>query len=151
MDTTFAPNYLNTFQGDFEHEALLNTPHNLTPILWKRFIDDIFLIWAHGEDALLQFHEYLNNLHLTIKFDITYSYEEVNFLETTIFFNPQHQLESTLYTKPTDMCALLHAESYHPESCKRSVMYSQALRYRRSITNNSLLKKHLNKLKENLI
>ena len=49
------------------------------------------------------------------------------------------------------MCALLHAESYHPESCKRSVIYSQALRYRRIITNDSLLGEHLKKLKENLI
>ena len=49
------------------------------------------------------------------------------------------------------MCALLHAESYHPESCKRSVINSQALRYRRIVTNNNLLEEHLNKLKENLI
>ena len=151
MGTTFAPNYSNIFLGHFEHEALLNAPHNFTPILWKRFIDDIFLIWTHGEDTLLQFHEYLNRLHPTIKFDITYSYEKINFLDTTIFLNPQQQLESTLHTKPTDMCALLHAESYHPESCKRSVIYSQALRYRRIITNDSLLGEHLKKLKENLI
>ena len=32
MDTTSAPNYSNIFPGHFEHEALLNTPHNLTPI-----------------------------------------------------------------------------------------------------------------------
>ena len=61
MGITFAPNYSNIFPAHFEHEALLNTPHNLTPILWKRFIDDIFLIWTDREDKLLQFHEYLNN------------------------------------------------------------------------------------------
>ena len=72
-------------------------------------------------------------------------------MRKSIFFNPQQQLESTLYTKPTGMCALLHAESYHLESCKHSVIYNQALQYRRIITNNSLLGEHLEKLKENLI
>ena len=69
------------------------------------------MIWIHGEEALLQFHEYINNLHPTIKFDITYSNEQIHFLDTTIFVNTQHQFESTLYTKPTNMCALLHAVS----------------------------------------
>ena len=66
MGTSFAPNYSNIFLGHFEHEVLLNTPHNLTPIFWKRFIDDIFLIWIHGEDALLQFHKYLINCILIL-------------------------------------------------------------------------------------
>ena len=55
MGTTFASNYSNIFSSHFEHEALLNTPHNLTPISWKSFIDDIFLIWTHGENALSDF------------------------------------------------------------------------------------------------
>ncbi len=34
----------------------------------KRFIDDIFLIWIHGEEDLLELFESLNEFHETIKF-----------------------------------------------------------------------------------
>ena len=151
MGTTFAPNYSNVYLGDFENQALQNAPNNLQPITWKRFIDDIFMIWTHGEETLIKFHNYLNSLHPTIKFDITYSNKEINFLDTTIFFNKKGKLESTLYVKPTDTCALLHAESFHPRHCKRSVVYSQALRYQRIITDDNLLKEQLTNLSGNLL
>ena len=60
------------------------------------------------------------------------------------------KLESTLYAKPTDSCSLLHKQSFHPATCKQSVIYSQALRYRRIITDNETLRTKLGKLKTNL-
>ena len=151
MGTAFAPNYSGVFLGNFENTALCNAPNNLQPIIWKRFIDDIFIVWTHGEAALQNFHTYLNNLHPTVKLDITYSTKEINFLDTTIYFNSHHKLESTLYVKPTDICALLHADSFHPSNCKRSVIYSQALRFWRIITEDNLLNKQLSTLRENLL
>ena len=41
--------------------------------------------------------------------------------------------------------------SFHPNNCKNSVIYSQALRYRRVITADENLKLNLDKLKSNLI
>ena len=110
MGTTFALNYSGVFLGNFENTALHNVPSNLHPVIWKCFIYDNFMIWTHGETALQNFHTYLNNLHPTIKFDMTYSTKEINFLDTTIYFNPHGKLESTLYVKATDICALLHAD-----------------------------------------
>ena len=72
-------------------------------------------------------------------------------LDTTIFINMEQILESTLYVKPTDICSLLHKQSFHPDTCKQSVIYSQVLRYRRIITNNITLRTKLGKLKTNLI
>ena len=40
---------------------------------------------------------------------------------------------------------------FPPPHCKKGIIYSQALRYRRLITNDKELDKHLNNLKENLI
>ena len=34
--------------------------------LQKRFIDDIFMIWPHGMDLLLEFIQHLNNVHPTV-------------------------------------------------------------------------------------
>ena len=75
----------------------------------------------------------------------------MHFLDTTIFINKEQKLESTLYVKPTDICSLLHKQSFHPDTCKQSVIYGQALRYRRIITNNETLRTKLGKLKTNLI
>ena len=38
-----------------------------------------------------------------------------------------------------------------PESCKKGIIYSQALRYRRIITNNLKITEELNKLRDNLL
>ena len=38
------------------------------PFLWKRFIDDIFLIWTHSIQELDDFINQVNNCHATIKF-----------------------------------------------------------------------------------
>ena len=63
MGTGFAPSYANIFMADFEENALKN--YHLKPLIWKRFIDDIFLIWTHGKDELTKFVKYLNSLHNT--------------------------------------------------------------------------------------
>ena len=151
MGTAFAPNYANIYMGYFEQKALSKAPNNLQPLIWKRFIDDIFFIWTHGGTALQEFYDYLNTIHPTIKFEISHSNQEINFLDTTIFFKHDTKLESTLFVKSTDTCSLLHATSFHPDSCKSSVIYSQALRYCRIITDHTKLKEQLDILKENLL
>ena len=66
MGTKLAPSYANWFMTKFEEKHVYIYP--LQPKLWKRFIDDIFLIWPHGMDSLLKFIEHLNTMHPTIKF-----------------------------------------------------------------------------------
>ena len=63
---TAAASYANLFMDRFKPKALDNWP--LKPLLWLRFIDDIFMIWTHGVDQLKEFIEYLNGIHPTIKF-----------------------------------------------------------------------------------
>ena len=100
MGTALAPNYTNLFMDRFESKALNNYP--LKPLIWKRFIDDIFLIWTHGEDSLKDFDNYLNSLHPTIKFTSETSTTSVNFLDTTVKFDQDRKIITTLYNKPTD-------------------------------------------------
>ena len=147
MGTPFAPNYANVSMTKIENQILHNAGHDKTSLLWKRFIDDIFIIWPHSEVELLQFLNHINTVHPTIQFEMEHSKNQVHFLDTTIFINKEQKLESTLYVKPTDICSLLHKQSFHPETCKQSVIYSQALRYRHIITNNETLKTKLEKLK----
>ena len=127
MGSPMAPSYANLFMGQLEHNMLRDAPGGLIPLEWIRFIDDIFAIWTHGIDKLKEFLHHINNFHPTIKFEIEYSYERVHFLDTNIYINNLKQLESDLFIKPTDKALLLHNLSFHPNNCKISIIYSQAL------------------------
>ena len=139
MGSPMAPTYANIFMAMLEQKLLNEAPEGLIPIKWIRFIDDIFAIWTHGLDKLQTFLSHINRSHPTIKFEYTFSMQSVNFLDTTIYTNSTCKLESDLYIKPTDRTLLLHQTSFHPQSCKDAIIYSQALRYRHIITDNNLL------------
>ena len=59
MGTKMAPAFANLFMGAFEDNALNNAPQR--PLLWFRYIDDIFMIWLGSEEELSNFVY----LHLT--------------------------------------------------------------------------------------
>ena len=82
MSTALAPNSANLFTDKFKTKALEKYPLKL--LILKRFIDDIFMILAHGEQGLQKFIEYLNNIHPTIKFTHEFSKTDVNILDTTV-------------------------------------------------------------------
>ena len=68
--------------------------------------------------------------------------KELPFLDTITYFNTTGSIDTTLYQKPTDICSLLHAQSFHPASSKKSIIYSQAISYRRIITQDEELDFH---------
>ena len=104
--------------------------YHLQPTLWKRFIDDIFMIWPHGMDSLMEFTEHLSTVHLTIKFTSTISQTAVSFLDLIIYIRGD-KLHTGLHTKSTDGHMYLNFHSEHPMSLKRSIPYSQFLRLKR--------------------
>ena len=59
MGTRMAPNYAIIFMHKIETELLQKS--TLKPSFFKRFIDDIFLIWPHGEDTLQDFLTMINS------------------------------------------------------------------------------------------
>ena len=83
MGTKLAPSYANLFMTKFE-QAHVYTYH-LQPTMWKRFIDDIFLIWPHDMETLLEFIQHLNTVHPKIKFTSAISPSEIAFLDLTIY------------------------------------------------------------------
>ena len=151
MGSPFAPNFANIFMHNCESHLLQTAPGEKKPLVWKRFIDDIFLVWTHGKEALLKFLDHCNQCFPTMKFTAEHSLEQISFLDTTIYFNEEGTLESTLFVKQQDICTLLHNDSFHATSCKRGIIYSQALRYRRIITNNDQLEEKLETLRNNLV
>lgn len=146
MGTKMAPPYANLFMGKFEQDLLHNYP--LSVLLWLRFIDDIFLIWTHGTTELQNFIAHVDSLHPTIRLEFHYSLTHVPYLDTIIYLDISRRLQSTIYRKPTDKHMLLHYTSYHPLHVKKSIIYTQALRYCTIISDESNLHRELITLKK---
>ncbi|CAN7939652.1 unnamed protein product [Ixodes hexagonus] len=66
MGSKMSPNYANIFMGKFEESFVWS--YTKKPVIYLRYIDDIFLIWNDTEDTLNSFLGYLNGCHRTIKF-----------------------------------------------------------------------------------
>jgi len=144
MGTKMAPPYANIFMAKIEQQITKNHTEHID--IWKRFIDDIFFIWTGSFTQLTEFMHMANTIHPTIKFTFEYSKNRIHFLDTTIYINKQRQLHTTLYRKPTDKNLILHYTSHHPYHLKRNIAYTQALRYKRIISNNHQLRTELKTL-----
>ena len=57
-----APPYAIIFMGDLEERILQNC--SFKPLVWWRYIDDIFLLWQHEEEKLKEFLDILNAIIL---------------------------------------------------------------------------------------
>ena len=65
--------------GRLEHNFLSHAP--LKPSFYKRYIDDILILWPHSEAELNNFLSFLNNFHPTIKFSSEYDKNKITFLD----------------------------------------------------------------------
>ena len=78
-----------------------------------------------------------------IKFEFETSKTELNFLDTTVF-----KIDNKLPTKvkPTDRQSYLHSKSEHPDFTKKSIAYSQSLRFNKICYNRSDLHNNCKRL-----
>ena len=129
MGTKAAPNYAINACNHFENQHVYTNAKQ--PLLWVRYIDDIFVLWQHGPVELTKFINHLNTCHQSFKFTHEQSLTQVNFLDTTVRKDEHGKLYTTLYTKPTDAHMYLHYTSSDPTHCKTGLPYSQFLRVRR--------------------
>ena len=148
IGTKMAPPYAILFMADLEEKLLESFP--LKPRVWWRYIDDIFLLWEHGEDSLKEFLEHINNIHPNIKFTADYSFSKINFLDVEVS-NFGGKLATDLFVKPTDTHQYLEFSSCHPDHCKTSIPFSQALRLNRICSKVSSFDRRCNDLEHWLI
>ena len=148
MGTKMAPPYANIFMAKIEQELT----HSRAEILfWRRFIDDIFFIWRGSLESLMDFQHTANAHHNSIKFTFEFSQNSVNFLDCSLYLDESQRLKTTLYRKPTDKHLILHYTSHHPLHLKRNVVYTQALRYKRIISDPLKLQTELTTLRKILL
>ncbi len=139
MGTKAAPSTANLVMGHLKITNVYKYPKQ--PLLWLRFIDDIFMIWTHGPNELKKFIDHLNQAHPTLKFTFESSPTQVSFLDTWVKMEDNF-LYTDLFVKPTDTHMYLLYSSCHPKQSKSGGPYSQLLRVKRICSRLSDFKTH---------
>ena len=92
---------MNKVETEVLSQSLLETP-----LVWKRYIDDIFSFWTTNRDRIEHFIEQANNHHPTIKFTAEISDKETTFLDTYIYKGERFKRDAILdvrtHFKPTE-------------------------------------------------
>ena len=176
IGTKVAPTYANIFMGALESK-LLKDWKGRPPEFWKRYIDDILMLFKGTEEELLIFLKHISNYHSTIKFTCEYRLKDktvktklvngkfivsnfpleklrqrsVDFLDCNIWINEKNKLETDLFVKSTDCITFLMPSSFHPKHICKNIPYSLAYRLKRICSSIVNFELRLKQLETNLL
>ena len=105
----------------------------IKPIFWGRFRDDIYMPWVGTLEELMEFIEWLNSIHPSLKFTVTYSRDGVEYLDLFIY-SINGKIHTKLYSKSSDTHSYLVPTSCHKYHIIHNIPYNIA---RRVLQNNS--------------
>jgi hypothetical protein len=101
---------------------------------YKRYIDDLFIIWQGSIRDFRIFEKMLNKLISNIQFETIISLNKVDFLDITIT-HATSRLEYTTYFKPISRFLFITPKSYHPKHIYLGLVKAELTRYNRLCSN----------------
>ena len=120
MGSPLSPIVANIFMEDFETKVLETVPQ--PPSLWKRFVDDTFVVInaAYKEG----FFQHINSIDKNIQFtaENTRADWAMPFLDTLVRPQNNGSLWTTVYRKPPHTSQYLQWDSHHAIATKYSVI-----------------------------
>ena len=78
------------------------------PLIWLRYIDDIFFIWTHGEKELEKFMSSFDSFTPNLKFTYESSKKDISFLYLKVSLT-KGKLSTDLHIKVTSTYTILRA------------------------------------------
>ena len=152
MGTKMAPAFATLFMHQLEQSFLSTQTYK--PLIWIRYIDDIFAPWTHGEEKLHSFLQDLNNFHPNIKFTYEINHDKATYLDIDMHKGTRFQntgiLDITTHFKPTNNFQYVHGSSCHPISTYKSVAKGECIRFLRSNSNQDTYKTTIEAHKQHL-
>ena len=116
MGTKIAVAFANIFMAKIERQILRQS--NKKPLVWKRYIDNVFSLWDTSREKIGKFLGKANSFHPTITFMAEISETEITFLVTKVYKGERFHKESVLdvktHYKPTETFQFTNFYSCHP-------------------------------------
>nr|XP_054755266.1 uncharacterized protein LOC129261230 [Lytechinus pictus] len=111
----------NIYMEGFEQNALPKCPSTCRPRVWKRYVDDTFIIVNRSEtDSLLA---YMNSQQPFIQFTLeTEQGGKLSFLDTLVQRHEGGKLSNSVYCKPTHTDQYIPFDSHHDKSVKKGLV-----------------------------
>lgn len=118
--------YLNHFENT--HLITENNKFKNQIILYKRYVDDTFIIFDGTARQLEKLKTYMNSVDHQIQFTAEIEQkQEINYLDITIQKH-NNRFQYKIYRKPTATDSVIHASSYHPYTQKMAAFNSLVYR-----------------------
>ena len=138
MGSQISPIVANLYIEDFETKALSSAVH--PPSMWKRFVDDTFVVMESSRKE--EFLDHINNMDPHIQFTTEDAKPDgsLPFLDTKVLIQPDNSLLTLVYQKPTHTYLYLQWDSHHQLSAKYSVINTLRHRAKTVCSNQHLLK-----------
>ena len=129
MGSPLSPIVANLYMESFERNALLSA--KLTPCMWRRYVDDTFVLWPHSADQLEEFHAHLNKQHPQIQFTREEENNgQINFFDVLVK-KENGGFKTAVYRKPTHTGRYTHFTSHHHPQVKSGTIRCLTERARR--------------------
>lgn len=85
MGSKMAPSYANAYMHKFENDYILCHPlFRSYGAFYRRYIDDVFLLWTGSVNDLENFVEHLNLLDSPVKFTTKFDLQSIDFLDLNV-------------------------------------------------------------------
>ena len=119
--------------------------HTLATTYWKRFRDDIFIVWPRSIDELDLFFGYMNKVDPTkkIQFTMEVATDTLEFLDLKLKFDKESkQISVDVFAKDTDSFTYVLPSTCFPKNNIENIPKGVALRLRRICDSDEKFEKH---------
>ena len=154
MGTKMSVAFANIFMAKIE-ECIISKS-KINPLVWKRYIDDVFCLWDTNKDNIKELVTRANHGHYldTIKFTAEVSDSEIAFLDTKVYKGERFNRDSTrdvqTHYKQTETFQCTNFYSCHPPGVKKEFIKGEALRLLTTNSSHSTFSKNMQSFKTRL-
>ncbi|CAF4600906.1 unnamed protein product [Rotaria sp. Silwood2] len=131
-------------------EEKLNRFSTNKPMIWLRYVDDIFCIFTIPKEKINEFHKRINkwhrNLHFTVEFEVENS---IPFLDVRVT-HTEDKLVTSMYRKPTHTGLYLLWDSNQSRRYKLGLIKTLVIRIYRLCSTKEIINNELDLLRKTL-
>jgi len=149
MGNQVAPPLAIIFMHFLESEAIASAAFK--PSLFKRYIDDILMIWRWGMNRLQCFIDHLEGAHPKISFTYEYTSDSkpISYMDVELHID-DNKLHYQLFEKPSDSGNCIPYTSATPQTVKNAFVASYYQRAERLSSTDEMLKHSTQKVEKRL-